>query len=350
MCSLVIPIQVESGRGTKERRGDNTAQLVKRGSRSKLKCYQIQIKLDTEPLSDTSTDLTSFKTKPQFLKRRSVPKLGSDSDRSEKTVIVNSDIVKHVKLGQGANSVPGVLTRRQSSGKDLLGLAKPSTGATRALTRRESGGRQDLLGLDQRRNSCGKERRGSLRLSTKSLVELETEKTSCVARLSAITLDQCTTEYQRSALLCHNKYRVRHGVSLLQLDSQLCSHAQQYADTLAATDTFQHSNDPLYGENLYWSWSSDPAWSLPGEEAVDSWYQERKGYNYDQEPQDSESGHFTQLVWAGSRLLGVGLAKSATTGKYITVMKYHPPGNYLGMYRENVFRPAICGGKKILDL
>ena len=46
----------------------------------------------------------------------------------------------------------------------------------------------------------------------------------------------------------------------------------------------------MYGENLYWSWSSDPAWELHGEEAVHSWYQERRGYSYDKEPQDTESG------------------------------------------------------------
>ena len=127
------------------------------------------------------------------------------------------------------------------------------------------------------------------------------------------------------------------------------------------------SNDPLYGENLYWSWSSDPAWSLTGDEAVSSWYDERKGYNYDAEPEDTESGmsisqcycilylvfcipgHFTQLVWAGSQLLGVGLARSATTGKIFTVMKYHPAGNYRGQYRHNVFRPAVLGGNTILD-
>jgi hypothetical protein len=56
------------------------------------------------------------------------------------------------------------------------------------------------------------------------------------------------------------------------------------------------------------------------------------------------------MIWAQSRHLGVGLAKSHTTGKFFTVMKYDPAGNYLGKYRENVYRPANCGGKKILDM
>ena len=171
--------------------------------RTKLRSYQVEITLDP--------DSSHYKTKPQFLKRRSVPKLGAECDPCEKTVTVNSDSVRHVKLGHGA------LTRRQSSGNDLVSVAKTGPGgASRALTRRQSGGRQDLLGVDKRRNSFGKERRGSLRLK-----EVEKERTRCVARLGAITLDQCSTEFERSALLCHNKYRVRHGVPLLQLDRKV---------------------------------------------------------------------------------------------------------------------------------
>jgi len=371
MVSLSIPIMMVEGKqglarraSTKEqvhgRRGSasHTNQLVKRSSRSKLKSYQIHIKLESEP-SESSLDPTSFKTKPQFLKRRSVKKIDVECDPCEKTVILSRDCVNHVKLGHEGSSVPRVLTRRQSSGRDLLGLTRAPPGITRALTRRQSGGRQDLLGLDQRRNSCGKtgyqkESRSALRVTTKPGVEIEKEKSSTLTRLSAISLcsaqDPNYDKFELEALLAHNKYRVRHGVCLLQLDRKLCTLAQKYADTLAETDTFQHSNDPVYGENLYWSWSSDPGWELPGGEAVASWYGEKRGYDYAEEPVDAETGHFTQMVWAQTHRLGVGLAKSKTTGKYITVMKYDPAGNYTSKYRENVFRPANCGGKKILDL
>ena len=50
------------------------------------------------------------------------------------------------------------------------------------------------------------------------------------------------------------------------------------------------SGDPVYGENLYWRWSSEPGWELPGGEAVESWYEEKKGYNYSTEPEDTDSG------------------------------------------------------------
>ena len=34
--------------------------------------------------------------------------------------------------------------------------------------------------------------------------------------------------------------------------------AVDYAEYLSKTDTFEHSGDEENGENLYWSWSSDP--------------------------------------------------------------------------------------------
>jgi len=357
MVGVTIPIQVEGGkydaarRGHAVRRGSggpNGSQLVKRSSRSKLKTFQVQINLDCQDLDNTG-DTSNFKTKPQFLKRRSVQKIACDP--CDKNVTVSSDCVKHVKLGHEGSTVPRVLTRRQSSGKDLLGLAKTPTGINRALTRRQSGGRREVLGLDQRRGSCGKkETRAALRLGSKAGLEIDKENSSTLNRLSAISLGSEFSQFEREALNAHNKYRVRHGVCLLTLDRKLCTLAQKYAQTLADTDTFQHSNDPVYGENLYWSWSSDPGWVLGAGEAVDSWYEEKKGYNYAAEPADTESGHFTQLIWAKSQHLGVGLARSSTTGKFITVMKYDPAGNYLGKYRENVTRPAICGGKKIIGL
>ena len=50
-------------------------------------------------------------------------------------------------------------------------------------------------------------------------------------------------------------------------------------------------------------------------------------------------GHFTQLVWDTTTRLGVGLAKSST-GRNIVVMKYDPPGNYVGQYTKHVHRPC----------
>jgi len=148
-----------------------------------------------------------------------------------------------------------------------------------------------------------------------------------------------SAKFIKDSLNSHNKYRARHGAKPLVLDNQLSKLAQDYAEQLANSCSFQHSGDALYGENLYWAWSSDPNFALQGHEAVDSWYDEcLVSYNYSREPTDTQSGHFTQLVWTTSERLGVGLARSKT-GRHIVVMKYDPPGNYVGEYTKHVRKP-----------
>ena len=172
--------------------------------------------------------------------------------------------------------------------------------------------------------------------------KLDQAQTEALAGLTDIALNDDKTEFtkfQTDALKTHNMYRMKHGVADLVLCPDLCALSQQYADKLARTDSFQHSGDPDLGENLYWSWSSDPAWQCGGQEPVVSWYEESSGYCYDKEPRDSQSGHFTQLVWSQSSKLGVGVRKSNKTGKFYVVMKYDPPGNIIGSYTKHVHRP-----------
>ena len=114
----------------------------------------------------------------------------------------------------------------------------------------------------------------------------------------------------------------------------MCDYAQEWADKLAAENLFHHRPDPMYGENIYSSWSSDPMAKIQGKDAVDSWYKEIEQYRAGEEPRSMKTGHFTQVVWAGSCRLGVGVARRE--GKVVVVANYDPPGNYRGRYRENV--------------
>ena len=61
-------------------------------------------------------------------------------------------------------------------------------------------------------------------------------------------------------------------------------------------------------------------------------------------------GHFTQLVWKGTKYFGLGIATMATRysssfNETFIVAMYSPPGNWLGHYSANVdTRKDGCSG------
>jgi len=48
------------------------------------------------------------------------------------------------------------------------------------------------------------------------------------------------------------------------------------------------------------------------------------------------TGHFTQLVWKGSKQIGCGASCNNSNKCYVTC-NYYPPGNYIGQFASNVF-------------
>jgi len=321
MVGVMVPLTVEGRRGFVDRRGSGgcVKPLMKKNSRQKLKTFQVAIQLEPD-------SVTPDLTRPQFLKRRSVQKICLPPSSVQKVCLPAPTSVKKICLPP--TSVKKI-TIPPSERKTAV-VDRPK------VNRRKRSGTLDLVGV-----KAGGQGRVNV-------AGLGAEGEKCRDNLSQISLGdgQVFTKFQEAALVSHNKYRDRHGVQHLQLDTKLCRVAQLYAEKLAATNMFEHSGDSVYGENLYWGWSSDPAWVLEGEEAVDSWYDEKMGYDYSREPHDTESGHFTQLVWSGSSKLGVGLSKSIKTGRYLVVMKYDPAGNVLGRYEQNVLRPRAGAGKQ----
>ena len=73
---------------------------------------------------------------------------------------------------------------------------------------------------------------------------------------------------------------------------------------------------------------------MTGQQAVDMWYGEIKDYDFQHPGFKSNTGHFTQVVWAGSTHLGVG--KASKDGHCFVVANYLPPGNIMDHFEENV--------------
>ncbi|KAM8934540.1 Golgi-associated plant pathogenesis-related protein 1 isoform 3-T3 [Pelodytes ibericus] len=143
------------------------------------------------------------------------------------------------------------------------------------------------------------------------------------------------SQFEKDFLSAHNTYRKRHGASPLQLNRDLCRSAQQWADHLLSIRTLKHSATD-HGENLYYKYSSNSR-ELPGQEPVDSWYDEIKNYDFARPGFRSNTGHFTQVVWKDSKEVGVGLATDGN-GLFFVVGQYNPGGNITnpGYFEKNV--------------
>ena len=143
-------------------------------------------------------------------------------------------------------------------------------------------------------------------------------------------------DFQQSALDAHNKYRKKHHVGNLVLSKDLCNIAQKYAETLARTGNFAHSGDSYngnpMGENLFACYGM----KITGKTMTDDWYNEINDYNFNRPGFTSGTGHFTQVVWKGSKQVGFGYAQ-ARDGYYYGVANYYPAGNYMNEFEDNVF-------------
>ncbi|KAK7864491.1 hypothetical protein R5R35_003109 [Gryllus longicercus] len=151
------------------------------------------------------------------------------------------------------------------------------------------------------------------------------------------------SEFIAECLQWHNAFRARHGAPPLQLCPQLCSYAQGWANHLAHNNNFYYRRDRHVGQNLFCRQTApDFQADVTGQEVASYWYSACRKYNYDKEPDvlhaNVNAGHFTQLVWARCRLLGLGKARSRA-GKVLVVAHYRPPGNVSGAFQSNVALP-----------
>lgn len=70
-------------------------------------------------------------------------------------------------------------------------------------------------------------------------------------------------------------------------------------------------------------------------ESIQMWVNERGKYKYATGGFSGDTGHFTQVVWKGSKTVGCHRKKCG--GSWLVACEYKPPGNYEGKFQENVF-------------
>uniref|UniRef100_A0A1A9VV03 SCP domain-containing protein n=1 Tax=Glossina austeni TaxID=7395 RepID=A0A1A9VV03_GLOAU len=100
---------------------------------------------------------------------------------------------------------------------------------------------------------------------------------------------------------------------------------------LAKTGTLEIDPSDKYGQALFMGANYDPS----AEEVIKDWYEEIDHFDFNNPKFSQETGNFTQLMWKGSKELGVGIEKAGRGGT-IVVCSYHPHGNRKGEFEENV--------------
>merc|ERR1712004_692223 len=60
-------------------------------------------------------------------------------------------------------------------------------------------------------------------------------------------------KFRQDSLAAHNTYRAKHGVAALKISAELNALAQEWAEHLIATGTFEHRPNNKNGENIYMS-------------------------------------------------------------------------------------------------
>lgn len=125
----------------------------------------------------------------------------------------------------------------------------------------------------------------------------------------------------------HDKVRADVGVGPMKWSATLASHAQEWADHLAATTCkMKHRSPNKYGENLF----QGTAGFYAAVDAAKAWETEKKDYpgGVLTEANWHPAGHYTQMVWRDTTMLGCGEAVCNKT--LIVACNYDPPGNFIG--------------------
>ncbi|XP_029164845.1 uncharacterized protein LOC114936041 isoform X1 [Nylanderia fulva] len=148
--------------------------------------------------------------------------------------------------------------------------------------------------------------------------------------------------WQQEALLVHNEYRRKHRVSDLRLSPELTAAAKAWANTLLNTNKLIPQSSSSYGENIYSMQCSDPKLIVSAREVISKWYSEKKEHKFGVEPKVLNTCHFTQIVWKNTTEMGIAMAKR--DGTCVIVACYHPRGNIVGQFTENVLKPIknVC--------
>ncbi len=143
------------------------------------------------------------------------------------------------------------------------------------------------------------------------------------------------SQFPSRVLAAHNRERALVGAPPLVWDNDLGTSAATYAQQLAFTGRFEHSDRAArrgIGENL-WT-GTHGAYSV--EAMIGAWASEKRVFFPGIFPANSRTGnwidigHYSQVIWPTTQRIGCALAATARTD-YL-VCRYSPAGNINGRW------------------
>ena len=128
----------------------------------------------------------------------------------------------------------------------------------------------------------------------------------------------------KEMLAAHNVYRTRVGSPPLAWSNDLAARAQQWATTLIDRGLYAPRRDGHFGENLFEisGGNANPS------RVVSAWMSEEANYDHATNSCKARCGHYTQVIWRTTRLVGCGVARNAK--REVWVCDYDPHGNTIG--------------------
>ena len=148
-------------------------------------------------------------------------------------------------------------------------------------------------------------------------------------------------DFAHAILAAHNQERAALHLPPLVWNDAMAREALAWAQYLAASGEFRHSEDSTReneGENLW----AGTAGAYTPQEMVGAWIAEKRDYRYGKFPDVAADGdwhkvgHYTQVIWKNTTELGCGLATGSgpagggARGLDVLVCRYSPAGNYVG--------------------
>jgi hypothetical protein len=154
------------------------------------------------------------------------------------------------------------------------------------------------------------------------------------ATSAAAAMSLGSADFPARIVAAHNAERTALGMPPLVWDAELANGASIYAQHLAATGVFAHSDRSKrrgIGENLWMGSHGDFSF----EAMVGGWSAEKRFFVPGVFPHNSRTGnwadvgHYTQMIWPSTQRVGCAIASTQSTD-YL-VCRYSTAGNIDGL-------------------